>query len=173
MKKIVLFLGFMLCMVSTYSQNGDGALVLKRNKVIQNDKVLKGPELRSILSSNPASAEAFKTCKQNATIGSSLMLAGAVFECAGAALLLSETIKEAKEVDKGNLGYETHYGASLALAGLGLVSVAVGIPFNIKARKALMQSINDYNGSLKSSRYQPVEFKVLLSCNKVGLVMRF
>lgn len=159
--------------MNAFSQTESGFIVFKRNKMVQNGKVLDAAKLKTILSSNPASVEAYTAYKKNGSLGYSFLLTGVVFECTGAALLLSETIKEAKEVDEGNLSHSEKYQLSLALMGLGLVGIVVGVPFNTRARKAFVQSINDYNGSLKSSRYQPVEFNVLISCNRVGLVMRF
>jgi hypothetical protein len=90
-------------MMNAFSQAVDQTITIQKRKFHQNRQIKTFPEVKSLLGNNPASAQEFKKYKTNNHVGSPLIIAGSTVMLIGAAVNLSSSIKEADDVNKGEL----------------------------------------------------------------------
>jgi hypothetical protein len=164
---------FCIFCAETLAQPSGGLLELKKRRVYQNGSVLKGPQLNAILTGNPASAPEYESSKSNRMIGTMLSSTGVGLVLLSSVLLLTETLKEADEVNSGNLNSEANLGTPLALALVGLGIVIAGAPFNLSANKHLKKSITLYNSSNQGSGQGSIHLNLAVRGNRVGIVLDF
>jgi hypothetical protein len=148
-------------------------LVIEKKRVYQDDVALKNKDIKTILMNSPLSSTEFKTYKMNQTVSMSFILAGTGLAALGGYLAFAESKKELDEVNDGNLNNEANYSGAMTAIGAGLACVIVSIPFSVKAKKSFRKSIDLYNSGIKESRSNPIEFRMNLTYNQVGITMRF
>jgi len=173
MKNLILLTGLvMILMTSAYSQTNDKTITLQKKKYYQNGQKLTSKEMKTILTGNPASAEEFQMYKKNVTIGGTLVIAGSACLLAGSVISLASSIQQTKDINNGDLSGES------STSGLGLVLVGcivdlVSIPFLIPAYKHYKNAINNYNSSLQKTSYRPVQLKMRVASNRIGVRINF
>ncbi len=173
MKTSVFCFILMLLCGHSFAQSSTSPLRLEKKKVYQDDVVLKYKDVKPILVNNSLSSAEFKTHKTNQTIASSFAIVGCGLTALGGYLLFAESVKEADEIDDGNLNYKADYSGAMTALGAGLACVVVSIPFSIKAKKSFKKSIDLYNSGIKETGCNGIDFRMNLSYNQVGLTMRF
>lgn len=158
-------------LVNLFSQEVEKVITIQKKKYYQNEERLTNKQLYSILSENPVSAENAQMARKNATIGNSLVLGGSVCLLVGSATFFSATLKENKDVQSGNAPGEYKYGWGWLGAAGGLIIVS--IPFNVKSRKLMNKSVEQYNSTVSSTGQKPVEFELTTNSSGIGIRMRF
>ena len=172
MKTFILSISMVLFILTDLcSQTPGGPITLEKKRYTQNGSVLKNKELKSLLSSNPASLPEFKKYKSNMNVATPLMIGGSVCLLAGAAINLMSSVKEANDVNNGELGKS--YPSGLGLIIIGAAADLASLPFLFPARKHLTNSVNDYNSSLKTTGKIPFQFEVALHPTGLGLKVWF
>ena len=169
MKKLILSVFMiMVVMLNAYSQTGDKTITLKKRKYYQNDQVISGSQFKTILANNPASAMEFKKMKTNATIGS-------VFFGLGTVACIYAIANPPSEM-KGSLHgliSDAEMSKHMTPLYIGAGLIVIGTPFIFSSKKHFKKSISDYNSSLKTVSYEPVQFNLLVNSNGLGVRMVF
>ncbi len=154
-----------------YSQTATGPITLEKKKYYMNGQVIKGKELKSILASNPASRPEYQKFKANMNVASPLIIVGSACILTGAVINLSSSIKEANDVNNGELG--NSYPGGLGLILVGAACDLAALPFLFPAQKHLVKSVEDYNASLKTSGRIPAKVDVVLHPATIGIRVTF
>ena len=151
MKSTILTIGLSLLMICAYSQNAyDSIDIVKKNRYYQDDLRLSASQLKSILSTNPASAAEYNTWKKKTNIGLPMVYGGL-----GLVLV-------------GNFVG----GLDVMLVGLGIE--IVGAIIVIPARKNLHNAVNLHNASIGGSGMKPpVSFGLMVNSSGIGVRMTF
>lgn len=151
MKHFILTFGLSLLMICTYSQNAyDSIDIVKKNRYYQNEMRLNGPQLKSILSANPAAASEYNAWKRKTTIGLPLVYGGLGLVLVGSYV----------------------GGLDVMLIGLGIE--IVGAIIVIPARKNLHNAVGLHNASLVGAGMRPpVSFGLMVNSGGIGVRMTF
>jgi hypothetical protein len=172
MKKLTLLFGILMIFVlSAYSQSEDKTITLKKKNYYQSGQKLNGKQLKTILSTNPASSSEYEKYRVNNSVGTPLLIGGSICALAGGAIALSSSIKESNDINNGELSGDYPTGIGLAALGLGLVLVAV--PFMLPANKHFKKSVDLYNSNLKTTGYYQVRFNLMVKGNGLGIRVQF
>lgn len=153
------------------SQTPGGPITLNKKKYYMNGQVLKTKELKSILGANPASLPAFKKYKSNINVGAPLMVAGSACILVGATINLASAIKEANDINNGQMG--NSYPSGLGIILVGAACELASLPFLFPARKHLLKSIEDYNTSLNATGKIPYQLEMVLHPASIGVRVSF
>jgi hypothetical protein len=84
---------------------------------------------------------------------------------------LSSSIKEANDVNNGELG--NSYPGGLGLILVGAACDLAALPFLFPAQKHLVKSVEDYNASLKTSGRIPAQVEMVLHPSAIGIRVTF
>jgi len=172
MKNFILLTGLvMIFMTNAYSQTGDQTITLQKKKYYQNGQKLTSKEMKTILAGNPASAEEYHMYKKNMNVVAPLAITGTACILVGTVLNLASTVKDANNADTGEMTESSPSGLGLIL--IGCAAALVTIPFAIPATKHFKNAINNYNTSLQKTGCRPVQLKMLVGSNRVGLRVNF
>ncbi|MCX6237286.1 MAG: hypothetical protein NTY07_06960 [Bacteroidia bacterium] len=172
MKNLILSMFIILIFVlNAFPQSGDQTITRKKKIYYQNDKVLTRSQLKTVLANNPASLAAYQKFKTNNRLVNPFLIAGSAVAIAGGIVNLTLHIKQVDDYSNMNLHGNYTWGVPVILAGLA--ADLVGIAFLIPAKKHLKKSITDYNSSIKTVGYEPVQFNLMVNSNGLGVRMRF
>lgn len=160
MKSLILTIVLSFFMVSAFSQEGDGEILIQKRKYIQYDQKLNNKQLGAILSNNPASVDEWNMWNKKYKTGMPFMYAGVGLVCVGAFLGFGASLSGSSA------------GLGIMVAGLGIE--IVGAVIIIPARKNhLHPSIHQYNASLAGAAQNPVRLNLVLCENGLGLRLTF
>lgn len=172
MKKIIL-LNLIIIFFSTnvFAQRIDSLQIVK-SRVYQNDVQLSKEELKSLLTKSSDTSAEFEKYKTKNTVGSAALIVGSGFALYLGATSLNNSLKDAKNLNEGNL--ETSDGKNLILpaaAAIGFVSV--GAILSLSARGHLIKAVNLYNSKNYKNYSQNKSLKLELTDCGASLIFKF
>jgi len=172
MKAFILSVSMILFILTDLcSQTPGGPITLEKKIYTQNGVALSSKQLKSVLSSNPASLPEFQKYKSNMNVATPLMIGGSACLLVGAAINLASSVKEANDINNGKLG--NSYPSGLGLIIIGAVADLASLPLLLPARKHLTNSISEYNTSLKSTGKTPVQVEMVMHTTGLGVRVTF
>jgi hypothetical protein len=172
MKKMILFIGFIVSIAqSGYTQSSDSIISIQKRRYLQNDKIMKRNELKSVLLHCQASMPDFKKAKSSSTIGSVFMGTGAVCILAGAGINFAGSVQEANDLDNGEV--KDSYPNGLGLILVGAAIELASIPFLVSSGKHLKKSVSNYNLFINKADSRPVRLNLVYTRNGPGLRLIF
>lgn len=161
----------MILATSAYSQTDDKTITLQKKNYSQSGKKLSSKELKTILSGNTASQEEYYMYKKNMNVAVPLVITGTACVLIGTALSLSSSVKQANDLNNGEITESSMKGVGLIL--IGCVADLIAIPFIIPANKHFKKAINNYNTSLPKTGFRPVQVNMIFASNRVGFRVNF
>jgi hypothetical protein len=158
---------------NAFSQAVDSTITIEKKKYYMNEQLLKGAQLKSLLKYNRASSDEFHKYQVHSGVAGGLILAGAASACYGAYKMYDSSKEQNDDLNNGQLPTEETEleGGGFALLGLGLVVAA--IPFSVISKKHLKESVRLYNSSLSTQSSNRIQYKLLVSANRVGIQLVF
>lgn len=147
-----------LCIVSlqvSFAQTSGDPIEIQKNRFFQNGQRLAMPQLLEITKPNDAAYAEMKKAQTNSVVG-------AVFGGVGGFLI---GFPLGTAIGGGDPNW--------AMAGIGAVVVAIGIPFSVSGTKHAKEGVSIYNEGLKSTSFMRPEIEFGLTNNGLGLALRF
>ena len=172
MKKLIL-LNLIIAFFPTniFAQQIDSLQIVK-SRIYQNDIRLSKEELKSKLSNSPDTSAEFEKYKTKNTIGSAALIVGSGFALYLGATSLSNSLKDTKNLNEGNL--ETSDGKNLILPAVATIGFAsVGAILSLSARGHLIKAVNIYNSKNDRNYTENKNLKLELTATRVALVLKF
>lgn len=170
-KRILLNVIIILFSTNAFAQRIDSLQIIKF-RVYNNDVQVSKEKLKSLLSNSPDTSAEFDKYKTKNTIGSAALIVGSGFAIYLGATSLSNSLKDAKNLNDGNL--KTSDGKNLILpaaATMGFVSV--GAILSLSARGHLIKAVNIYNSKNNRNFTEHRNLKLELTSDGATLIFRF
>ncbi len=170
MKYYVMTLTTCICILNTHSQHSQAPIELKKKRYFQHGKALNSSELKTILTTNPASVNDFNKSKTNQIIGMGFLLSGTTLTLISSIMLLNNTMEEADALENGNIK-ESNNGPAFMILGLGAGGLIASIPFTISSKKRLKKAVIRFNSESSSASVRSMEF--VAGLNSIGIAVHF
>ena len=137
---------------------------------LHGDESVDSKQLSSILKSNPASVDTYKTSKILGVAGLTSMACGTAFIGVG----FYYTVKSAQAVGDNDLGSTTDYSnksSNNMLIGAGFYVLSV--PFILLSNSSLKKSINLYNASSSTGSLNDIDLYLGFTDDGIGVGLSF
>ncbi|MEZ5070828.1 MAG: hypothetical protein R2751_07625, partial [Bacteroidales bacterium] len=99
----LMFLSVLLSFAMSLAAQDGGPITLEKKRYVQSGQVLKAPDFKTLLATNPATSADYQAYKTNSTIGGVFLATGGICVCATGALMLASSIHDAQALDEGDL----------------------------------------------------------------------
>lgn len=161
----------LILLTDAMTQTPGGTITFDKKRYYVNGEETKFADIKTALSSNPASSAEYLKYKANLNVGAPLVIIGSGCLLAGAFINLASSVKQTNDINNGELG--NSYPNGLGLVLIGLAVDLTSLAFLFPANKHIKQSINDYNASLKTTgRIQP-RLEMVLHPTGAGIRVAF
>ena len=160
MKRTIIACILLLSLSPLFAQNQSDSIVIKKafgTVFKQNGKILTPRQLSNITQMNASAFKEMSLARDNYTAASVIGAVGGfmVGWPMGTAMAGGD--------------------ANWAMAGIGAGLIVVSIPFDIAFIKHAKKAVGIYNSGLKQTQtgMNKIEFKMAMTCNGIGIKMRF
>jgi hypothetical protein len=160
----------MMVTAALFSQEGNPITSQKKGistRYYQNDQLLKGKDLKSILTGYSGSEAEYKTASRSSSIGFLLIGGGALVIGASS---LYDSLRDLNTLNSGSLDVG-HNSIAPYLVGCGMA--VIGIPLILMGNSHLVKSINLYNDQFNAGNQYGTTVQLCVIPAGLGIKVQF